>query len=195
MTDINVPSRFTDPKSSIIEEAAYDVDAGLLKIELKTNSGVAYIYSGVPMSEWIAFFRSRSRGKHYNRYIKRRFECTKVGIDDESAGPLTMDEVAEILQLIRQAQQLGITPEDTIDQPLDAEMLQIQQRRTRRRRTNTRPECPVIDMMDPRWDPYRGLSRFDILRAARAGEFSPWAENLRRLREEQNAKIKRGLQK
>lgn len=62
--------------STVIRSARYDPDREVLDIIFTT--GRRYLYHGVPAATADAFRAAFSKGRHFNAYIRDRYECTEV---------------------------------------------------------------------------------------------------------------------
>ncbi len=57
--------------SSFIEAASYYAQKSRLIITIQP--GIPYEYHGVPLQRATGFFKSRSKGKYYNKFIKGKY--------------------------------------------------------------------------------------------------------------------------
>lgn len=68
----------TPVASSQISSIGYDSNKRVLEIEFR-HKGAVYTYSGVSQEAADALLHADSVGKHFNRFIKDRYDFTKVG--------------------------------------------------------------------------------------------------------------------
>ena len=74
--------RFEDldtSRSSFVTGAWYDESNSYMVIGLK---GTYYHYCRMPLNAWDSFRLAVSFGRHYNRFIKGRFDCRLGGVPD-----------------------------------------------------------------------------------------------------------------
>lgn len=66
-------------KSSWIDSIGYNEKDKVVKIITKSNDTTyAYAYQGVDLFEWQKFYRSRDKGSHFNKYIRKKFTCLRL---------------------------------------------------------------------------------------------------------------------
>lgn len=63
--------------STLISDINYSKEKKVLTVELFTNPGVSYSFHDVPITVFENFINSNSRGKFFNKEIKKSFKMTK----------------------------------------------------------------------------------------------------------------------
>lgn len=72
--------QFEAKESSNVGWARYDPATEILEIDFKAKDGTrqsTYTYAGFPASEWEAFQRSESKGRHFAYQIRPRYKGVK----------------------------------------------------------------------------------------------------------------------
>lgn len=69
-------NQFIVPASSNIKRLAYDDEKALLEVEFR--NGRKYQYNSVPISVWVNFLASKSKGKYFSKYIKGQYNFNKI---------------------------------------------------------------------------------------------------------------------
>lgn len=161
MTLDDIPLTFTAPSSTAIDQVTYVPSAKKLYIKLTTDR--RYVYADVPPSRYMAFFRSTSRGRYYNRYIKGKYVARQVMPDGSH-------------QLESRSTVLGIPAQVWADLTVGGEVSDL--------------PANVHDISNPKYDQYRGVSRFDYEIERQGGL---WAKHLAKHRRQSNANVIKDL--
>lgn len=81
------------PSSSVIKGIAYSEQVGALgALVLTVESGLTYLYTGVPKSVATGLLGAESVGKFYNKEIKGKYPYLKVGLQDQAEIPIAGEE-------------------------------------------------------------------------------------------------------
>ena len=64
-----------DCDSSLIARYGYDPATGEFRVEF--NQGGTYVYKGMTLERFEEFLRAESKGKHFLKAIKGKYEWTK----------------------------------------------------------------------------------------------------------------------
>lgn len=63
--------------SSNLASAGYDQASKTLEVEF--TNGTVYSYAAVPVETYNAFLMAPSKGSYFSKFIRGKFESTKVG--------------------------------------------------------------------------------------------------------------------
>lgn len=67
-------------KSSYLHSVGYDAATKTLEIEFM-RGGLVFQYAGVPPDEYQRMMQAQSAGRHFHKFIKRRFPAKSVPND------------------------------------------------------------------------------------------------------------------